>query len=78
MSSGLSAILKESFKSDTVTDPYSPVIDRIADQHIRKIRISFKKDRQLNTNKGMLKDIILSFEKSNRYDGHITIDVDPS
>ena len=63
---------------DTVTGPYSPAIDRIADQHIRKIRLSLKKDRSLSQNKSMLRTLIASFEKECRYEGHITTDVDPS
>ena len=43
-----------------------------------KIRLSFKKDRELASNKDLLKRLIVSFEKENRYDGHIIIDVDPS
>ena len=73
----------DSFKETTitaqpVTPPYRPVVDRIADQHIRKIRICLKKDRHLVQNKKRLKDTIAGFEKEKRYDGHIVIDVDPS
>ena len=65
-------------QADPVSSPYRPVVDRIADQHIRKIRICLKKDRQLASNKTALKEIICLFEKEKKYDGHITIDVDPS
>jgi hypothetical protein len=61
-----------------VTGPYSPVIDRIADNHIRAIRISLRKDRNLKCSKAMLKNLIRDFEKDNRYDGHIVINADPS
>jgi primosomal protein N' (replication factor Y) len=61
-----------------VTGPYSPVIDRIADNHIRTIRISLRKDRNLKCSKAMLKNLIRDFEKDNRYDGHIVINADPS
>ena len=64
--------------SEPVTGPYSPAVDRIADQHIRKIRLSLKKDRNLSQNKSLIKTLIASFEKECRYEGHITIDVDPS
>ena len=64
--------------NDPVTGPYAPTIDRIADQHIRNIRISLKKNRQLSSEKAALKAIINSFEKSMKYDGHITVNVDPS
>jgi primosomal protein N' (replication factor Y) len=87
MASKLSQTLQKAFKSPSgqgllaacpVTSPYSPVIDRVEDNYIRKIRISFRKDRQLSTNKIMLKEAILSFEKERKYTGHISIDVDPA
>ena len=64
--------------NDPVTGPYAPAIDRIADQHIRNIRISLKKNRQLSSEKAALKAIINRFEKSMKYDGHIIVNVDPS
>lgn len=64
--------------NDTVTGPYAPAVDRIADMHIRTIRVSLKKNRQLSYEKAALKDIVSHFEKSEKYDGHIIINVDPS
>ena len=64
--------------NDRVTGPYAPAIDKIADQHIRNIRISLKKSRQLSSEKAALKAIINRFEKTMKYDGHIIINVDPS
>ncbi len=61
-----------------VTGPYAPSVDRIADHYIRTIRVSLKKDRNLSASKAVLKTVILNFEKSRKYDGHITINVDPS
>lgn len=61
-----------------LTGPYAPVVDRIADSYIRKIRISLAKDRSLNTRKASLKEICEKFIKEKKYDGHITFDVDPS
>jgi primosomal protein N' (replication factor Y) len=61
-----------------VTGPYAPVVDKIADQHIRTIRISLKKDRALRSHKSALREIITVFEKSEKYIGHIAIDVDPT
>lgn len=61
-----------------LTGPYAPVIDRIADRYIRKIRLSLKKDKSLTSRKEYLKKKIEEFEKSNRYEGHITVDVDPA
>lgn len=87
MSGRLAAVLNKHFppagsegllKCPPVSEAYSPVVDRIASQHIRKIRICFRKDRMLTANKILLKRLIAAFEKDNRYDGHISIDVDPS
>ena len=77
ISNKLAARLRMAFP-ELVTGPYSPAVDRIADQHIRKIRLSLKKDRSLSQNKSLIKTLIASFEKECRYDGHITLDVDPS
>lgn len=61
-----------------VTGPYTPVVDKVADEYIRMIRILLPKDRQLSGNKTAIGKIIADFEKKFKYDGHITIDVDPS
>lgn len=76
MSSMLAETLKAHFEA--VTGPYQPAVDRIAGQHIRMIRLSLKKDRNLASHKAHLKDLISGFEKSRKYDGHITVNVDPS
>ena len=68
----------QSILSDPVTGPYSPVVDKVADQFLKHIRVSMKKDRALTANKAVLWDLIRRFETENRYDGHITINVDPS
>ena len=64
--------------TNTVTGPYSPAVDRIADQHIRMIRLNLKKDKRLSSLKQAIKSEIQSFEKKNKYDGHVTINVDPA
>ncbi len=61
-----------------VTGPYAPAVDKIADNHIRTIRISLKKDRNLSAAKSAIKNLVLNFEKTNKYDSHITINVDPA
>jgi primosomal protein N' (replication factor Y) len=75
MASALSQTLAGSFN---ITGPYAPAIDKVADEHIRIIRLSMKKDRSLSANKKSVLRIVQSFEKSRRYDGHININVDPS
>ena len=76
MASMLAETLKAHFEA--VTGPYSPAVDRIADHHIRMIRLSLKKDRNLVQNKALLKKLMAEFEKARKYDGHITVNVDPS
>lgn len=61
-----------------VTGPYAPVVDKVADMHIRSIRLSLKKDRNLASSKSAIMAAVHKFEKSQKYDGHITINVDPS
>lgn len=65
-------------KIEYVTGPYRPPTDRIADQHLRHIRISLPKDRSLSARKSLIRNITDDFEKNERYSGHISIDVDPS
>lgn len=60
-----------------ITGPYPPVIDKIAKEYIRHIRIMLKKDNNLTYNKLLLKNTISDFEKAKSYYGHIIIDVDP-
>ncbi len=83
MSSAFSAALERAYESTlpdsiSLTPPYRPPVDRISDQHIRKIRVCLKKDRHLSANKKILKNAVSDFEKQRKYEGHITIDVDPS
>ena len=66
------------FQLNQITGPYAPAIDRIADQNILVIRINLNKDRTLSEMKKEMKESISAFEKTNGYDGHITVNVDPS
>ncbi len=61
-----------------VTGPYAPAVDKVADHHIRTIRVSLKKDRSLSAGKAALKEIVNNFEKARKYEGRIIINVDPS
>ena len=62
----------------TLSGPYTPAVDKIADEYIRAMRISLKKDRNLVSGKKDIMDIVQKFEKANKYSGHITLNVDPS
>ena len=75
MASALSQTLASSFE---ITGPYAPAVDKVADEHIRIIRLSMKKDRSLSANKKGVLKAVQNFEKSRKYDGHISINVDPS
>ena len=78
ISGKLARALESRFSSESITGPYQPIIDRIEDEHIKKIRVSLKKDKHLSTNKSTLIKIITDLEKASRYTGHITINVDPA
>ena len=58
--------------------PYTPAVDKIADEHIRAVRISLKKDKKLVSGKKDIMEIVQKFEKANKYSGHIILNVDPS
>lgn len=75
MVSVLSDRLRKSFD---ITGPYSPAVDKVADMHIRLIRVSLKKDKNLSLHKVRLMQEIRSFEKERKYEGHMTINVDPA
>ena len=63
---------------NTVTGPYPPAVSKVADNHIRTIRICLRKDRNLANNKRSIMDMLRNFEKDNKYTGHISVNVDPS
>lgn len=64
--------------SPVIIGPYAPEVEKIADNHIRRIRVTMKKDRRLAPGKEAVRKAIASFEKERRYDGHITVNVDPA
>ena len=64
-------------QASPVTGPYAPVVDKIADQHIRTIRVSLRKDRSLRSHKDALRSIMTKFEKTEKYPGRISVNVDP-
>lgn len=60
-----------------VIGPYAPVIDRIADENIREIRLMLPRDKALTTRKAAIAKTVSAFEQARRYTGHIILDVDP-
>ena len=73
----MSKELCRQFRNLNVTGPYTPAVSKVADQHIRMLRISLPKDRNLKARKESIKSIVSAFEKEKKYDSHITINVDP-
>lgn len=61
-----------------ILGPVHPQVDRIADEHIRQIRISLRRDSTLSDKKALIRRTITDFEKNHlKSGGHIIIDVDP-
>ena len=77
MGTKLAGILESGNNPYILTGPYSPAVDKVADNHIRIIRLNLRKDRQLAATKKRLMRTIAEFEQKERYTGHIITDVDP-
>ena len=81
MSTKFAKVMAETLYSDTrntVVGPFSPSVNKVADNHIRTIRICLRKDKNLPVHKKALTDTLKAFEKENRYMGHISVNVDPA
>lgn len=78
MAQSLAGLLRSDAGNGTITGPYAPAVSKVADHHLRAIRISLPKDSRLKSGKHAIMHAIRSFEKTNRYDGHITVNVDPA
>ncbi len=61
-----------------IIGPYSPAVDKVSGQNIRIIRILLPKDKSLTGNKEALAAAVARFEKERKYQGHISLDVDPA
>ncbi len=61
-----------------VVGPYTPVVDRIAGESIRQIRVTFARNKALTALKRRLSDAVNSFGKERKYTTHLSIDVDPA
>lgn len=61
----------------TVLGPYAPQIDKVSDFYIRHLRLCFKKNKYLSSNKKRLYKIVLETEKETKGVGRIVLDVDP-
>ena len=76
LAKAISAIISDG--RNTVIGPYTPAVSKVADNHIRTVRICLRKDKNLPIHKKALLDAIKVFEKENRYTGRISVNVDPS
>ena len=75
--SKLSAMLADSLKSFSPGGPFAPFRGREPEQDVRIIRIMLPRDRRLPEEKRKIAGVIGDFEKSFKYTGHVTLDVDP-
>lgn len=77
----MASILASEVSRDTagsrLEGPYAPAIDKLADNHIRHIRLVLPRDSRLAATKRSILQTISNFEKARKYPGHIVIDVDP-
>lgn len=78
MGTKLAGLLESGTPPYTVTGPYIPAVDKVADNHIRIIRLGLRKDRQLAAVKRQLMKMLSEFMQKEKYEAHIVIDVDPS
>ena len=78
MGTKLAGLLENGTPPYTVTGPYIPAVDKVADNHIRIIRLGLRKDRQLAAVKRHLMKMLSEFMQKEKYEAHIVIDVDPS
>ena len=76
LAKAISAIISDG--RNTVIGPYTPAVSKVADNHIRTVRICLRKDKNLPVHKKALTDALKAFEKENRYTGRISVNVDPS
>ena len=61
-----------------VVGPYTPVVDRVAGESIRQIRVAFPRNKALTALKRTLAAAVSAFGTERRYTSHITVDVDPA
>ena len=73
----LSTRLAEALRAFAPDGPFAPSRGREPAEDLRIIRILLPRDRRLPESKRKIADAIGDFEKSYKYTGHITLDVDP-
>ena len=75
--SKLSSMLAGSLGSFSPEGPFAPFRGREQDSSARVVRIMLPRDRKLQASKKEIAAVIGDFEKTYKYAGHITLDVDP-
>ena len=73
----LSGLLSSALTDFRPEGPFALFRGREAEPNVRVLRIMLARDRRLPTEKRKIAEIIGDFEKSYKYTGHITLDVDP-
>lgn len=76
--SKLTSILAGSLRDFSPEGPFSPYRGKEQETGVLVIRIMLPKDRTLPDKKRKIAGIIGDFETSNKYAGHVTLDVDPA
>ena len=74
----LLAAFSETDTPPSVIGPYAPVVDRIGDESVRQIRITFARNKALPALKQRLAQTVSDFGKERKYTAHLSIDVDPA
>lgn len=73
----LAGLLAEALKGFAPAGPFAPYRGREPEKDTLALRITLSKDRLLADRKKQIADTVSDFEKSYKYTGHITLDVDP-
>ena len=73
----LSGLLAGALADFRPEGPFAPFRGREPEQDVRVLRIMLARDRRLPAEKRKIAGIIGDFEKSYKYTGHVTLDVDP-
>ncbi len=74
----LLAAFSETDTPPSVIGPYAPVVDRIGDESVRQIRVTFARNKALPALKQRLAQTVSDFGKERKYTAHLSIDVDPA
>lgn len=74
----LLAAFSETDTPPSVIGPYAPVVDRIGDESVRQIRVTFARNKALPALKQRLAQAVRDFGKERKYTAHLSIDVDPA